>query len=400
MLYGPYYILVEIWNLLTPWSCSTCSGDLRGHGGRHGCPASRPPWALPLLTGLTFRHGSEVPIIILLCVYVGAITGGSRSSILLNIPGTPANAAAALDGFPLAQRGEAGPAIGLSATSSFLARVFGIMCLAFLTPLLGQLALKFILGVFSGWASSGRSLRQSHRSYRPPERLDRGFPGLLLSLVGRRASPPIPCFAFGFDPMRGGFSLIPVLVGAYGLAEVFAVMREKTHIKIPKQVGSHPAEVRSTSPRTGDHAALRGHRVIIGIIAGWARTWPPGSPMISPSGLAKPRAVRQGIQEGADGSRNPAITPASAEPSSRCSRWRSRAARRAAVLLGAMWLHGHPARPAAHGGVSQLHLGDHGHADPGRLRLAPDQPARRALPDQDPDGSAAAAPCPSSSPCA
>ena len=65
---------------------------------------------IALLTGLTFGMDPKYAIIILLCVYVGAITGGSRSSILLNIPGTPANAAAALDGFPLgaARRGRAG----------------------------------------------------------------------------------------------------------------------------------------------------------------------------------------------------------------------------------------------------------------------------------------------------
>jgi len=81
--------------------------------------------------------------------------------------------------------------------------------------------------------------------------------------------------------MRGGFSLIPVLVGAYGLAEVFAVMREKTHIKIPKQVGR-------ILPKWVDIAQNWFHMlrsgvigVIIGIIPGVARTWPPGSPMIS-----------------------------------------------------------------------------------------------------------------------
>jgi len=143
MLYGPYYILVEIWNLLTPmvlfhvlWA--TFVGTVVGM-----LPGLTATMGIALLTGLTFGMDPKYAIIILLCVYVGAITGGSRSSILLNIPGTPANAAAALDGFPLAQRGEAGPAIGLSATSSFLGTVFGIMCLAFLTPLLGQLALKF-----------------------------------------------------------------------------------------------------------------------------------------------------------------------------------------------------------------------------------------------------------------
>ena len=61
-----------------------------------------------LLTTLTFRMGASDAILILVCMYVGAIYGGSRSAILLNIPGTPANAASALDGFPLARAGRAG----------------------------------------------------------------------------------------------------------------------------------------------------------------------------------------------------------------------------------------------------------------------------------------------------
>ncbi len=66
---------------------------------------------LALLTTLTFRMGAGDAILILICMYVGAIYGGSRTAILLNIPGTPANAASALDGFPLARAGRAGEAM-------------------------------------------------------------------------------------------------------------------------------------------------------------------------------------------------------------------------------------------------------------------------------------------------
>ena len=67
---------------------------------------------------------------VLICIYVGAIYGGSRSAILLNIPGTPASAASTLDGYPLARQGLAGRAMGISTSGSWLGTLFGILCLA------------------------------------------------------------------------------------------------------------------------------------------------------------------------------------------------------------------------------------------------------------------------------
>ena len=76
---------------------------------------------------------------VLICIYVGAIYGGSRSAILLNIPGTPASAASTLDGYPLARQGLAGRAMGISTSGSWLGTLFGILCLALLTPVLSEL---------------------------------------------------------------------------------------------------------------------------------------------------------------------------------------------------------------------------------------------------------------------
>jgi putative tricarboxylic transport membrane protein len=341
MLYGPYYILVEIWNLLTPmvlfhvfWA--TLVGTIVGM-----LPGLTATMGIALLTGLTFGMDPKYAIIILLCIYVGAITGGSRSSILLNIPGTPANAAATLDGFPLAQRGEAGPAIGLSATSSFIGTVFGIMCLAFLTPLLGQLALKFQsweffwLGIF-GVVVCGNLTAPTD----PLKGWIAGFLGLLLSLFGQEGIAAYNRFAFGIDQMRAGFSLIPVLVGAYGLAEVFAVMREKTHIKIPKQVGR-------ILPKWVDIAQNWVHMlrsgvigVIIGIIPGVGEdvaSWV--SYDFAKRASKHPELFGKGSKEGlmaAETGDNACIGGAIipvlslAVPGSAP----------AAVLLGAMWLHG------------------------------------------------------------
>ncbi|MFH2131154.1 MAG: tripartite tricarboxylate transporter permease, partial [bacterium] len=82
-------------------------------------PGLTATMGVALMTTLTFHMEPNSAVMILICMYVGAIYGGSRSAILLNIPGTPANAATAVDGFPLAKQGQAGRAIGIATTGSF-----------------------------------------------------------------------------------------------------------------------------------------------------------------------------------------------------------------------------------------------------------------------------------------
>src|ERR687895_943586 len=84
-----------------------------------GCmPGLSATLGIALLTTLTIKMPPNDAILILICVYVGAIYGGSRTAILLNIPGTAANAAACLDGFALARQGQAGRAMGIATTRS------------------------------------------------------------------------------------------------------------------------------------------------------------------------------------------------------------------------------------------------------------------------------------------
>ena len=237
MLLGPWYILVELWNLLTPLTllyvaASTFIGIVIGM-----LPGLTATMGVALLTGLTFGFPPKQAIVILICVYVGAIYGGSRSAILLNIPGTPANAATCLDGFPLAQQGQAGPAIGLATTSSFLGTVFGLICLAFFTPLLGQIALQFQSWEFFWLAIFGIIVCGNLTAPTDPLKgWIAGFIGLLVSLVGQDGITAYARFTFGFDQMRGGFALIPVLVGVYGIAEVLGVMRETVIPRVVMQI--------------------------------------------------------------------------------------------------------------------------------------------------------------------
>ena len=92
--------------------------------------------AIALLTTLTIKLQATDAILVLICSYVGALYGGSRTAILLNIPGTAANAASCADGYALAQQGQAGRAIGIATSGAFVSTLFGVLCLAAFTPTL------------------------------------------------------------------------------------------------------------------------------------------------------------------------------------------------------------------------------------------------------------------------
>jgi putative tricarboxylic transport membrane protein len=237
MFWGPWYILVELWKLLAPLTLLYVAGASFIGIVIGMLPGLTATMGVALLTGLTFGFPPRDAIVILICVYVGAIYGGSRSAILLNIPGTPANAATCLDGFPMARKGEAGPAIGLATTASFIGTVFGLMCLAFFTPLLGQIALRFQSWEFFWLAIFGIIVCGNLTAPTDPLKgWIAGFIGLLVSLVGQENIAAYSRFTFGWGELRGGFALIPVLVGVYGIAEVLGVMRETVLPRVVMQI--------------------------------------------------------------------------------------------------------------------------------------------------------------------
>ena len=193
--------------------------------------------ALSLLTGLTFSLAPEKAIAVVLGAYVGSVTGGSRSAILINIPGTPAQAAVCLDGYPLALQGKAAQAIGLSVTASTLGTLIGFISLALFTPLLGALALRFGTWEFFWLAVFGVVIAGSLCAPKDPIKgWIAGFLGLLLNTVGDDGIHGVPRFTFNLTQLSGGFSLIPVLIGAYGVPEVLNAIRKRERMIIQTRV--------------------------------------------------------------------------------------------------------------------------------------------------------------------
>ncbi|MCK6453908.1 MAG: tripartite tricarboxylate transporter permease [Alphaproteobacteria bacterium] len=188
-------------------------------------PGLTATMGVALMTTLTFTMSHNDAIMVLICIYVGAIYGGSRSAILLNIPGTPASAASTLDGYPLARQGLAGRAMGISTSGSWLGTLFGILCVATLTPVLSEVALKFqsyeffwiaLFGIVIAGTLSGGDALKGYLA---------GFIGLFVSTIGQEPHYNYQRFAFGSTDLAGGIGLLPALVGAFGMAEVLMAMR-------------------------------------------------------------------------------------------------------------------------------------------------------------------------------
>jgi putative tricarboxylic transport membrane protein len=188
--------------------------------------------AIALLTTLTIKLQANDAILVLICSYVGALYGGSRTAILLNIPGTAANAASCADGYALAQRGEAGRAIGIATSGAFVSTLIGVVCLAMFTPALAEVALSFGAFEFFWLALFGVTMSGSIVGNDPLKGWLMGLLGLFVAQVGQEGLYAYNRFTFDWDELSGGISLIPALVGAFGLAEVLTTLSDPVERKM------------------------------------------------------------------------------------------------------------------------------------------------------------------------
>jgi putative tricarboxylic transport membrane protein len=206
---------------------------------------------------------------VLIAVYVGAIYGGSRSAILLNIPGTPANAATTLDGFPLARKGLAGEAMGLATSASVVGTLIGVLFLAGIAPLLAEFALRFGSYEYFWLAIFGIIIAGQMTAFEDPLKgWIAGFLGLLVAMVGQEGIHAEPRFHFGSTEIAGGIGLIPALVGTFGLAEVLSVMKGRAAEMATKAVDRVVPSLRTMwhYKRTIARSGVIG--TIVGIIPG------------------------------------------------------------------------------------------------------------------------------------
>lgn len=188
-------------------------------------PGLTATMGVALMTTLTYSLDSTTAILVLVCMYVGAIYGGSRSAILLNIPGTPASAATSLDGYPLAKQGRAGYAMGLATAGSALGTLAGVVMLVLVAPPLAEAALNFGSFEFFWLAVFGILISgQLTADTTPLKGYIAGLLGLVVAMIGSEGIHAHVRFNLGLQDLNAGIALIPAMVGAFGFAEVLTAM--------------------------------------------------------------------------------------------------------------------------------------------------------------------------------
>ncbi|KFF50546.1 C4-dicarboxylate ABC transporter permease [Gammaproteobacteria bacterium MFB021] len=177
--------------------------------------------ATSILISFTFSWDVNDALALIVGIYTGGVYGGSRTAILLNIPGAPSSVATAFDGYPLAQQGEAGRAIGLSTVMSVIGGLLGTLVLASVAPYLSDMALEFAPRDYFLIAALGLLLVGSLAA----ESLSRGIfaaaLGAVIGLVGLDPVTADPRFTLGSMQLMGGIHYVVVMIGMFGVAEAF-----------------------------------------------------------------------------------------------------------------------------------------------------------------------------------
>nr|WP_245584748.1 tripartite tricarboxylate transporter permease [Salipiger mucosus] len=175
--------------------------------------------AVSILISFTFSWDVYPAISLMVGIYMGGVYGGSRTAILLNIPGAPSAIATAMDGYPMAQRGEAGEAIGVTTVMSFFGGLVGVAVLALAAPFVAEFALTFQPRDYMLLAVLGILLVGSLSSGSLVKGIFAGAFGIAIGAVGRDPLTFAERFTFDLQIMEGGISFIAVMIGMFGISE-------------------------------------------------------------------------------------------------------------------------------------------------------------------------------------
>ncbi len=189
-------------------------------------PGLTSTMAVALCLPITFTMTPLMGISMLIALYVGGTSGGLISAILLKIPGTPSSMATTFDGVPMAEKGEAGRALGVGILYSFIGTMFSIVALVFISPTLADVALKF--GPYEYFAICVFALTMIGSMV--GDNLLKGLlsavMGITFSLFGIASIGGVSRFTFGVQELENGFDMLPVMIGLFAVSEVLKVASE------------------------------------------------------------------------------------------------------------------------------------------------------------------------------
>lgn len=192
--------------------------------------------AVSLLISFTFSWDMLPAIALMIGINVGGVYGGSRSAILLNIPGAPAAVATTFDGYPLAQKGEAGVAIGTTVVHSFVGGVVGTLFLGLFAPTVAKFALMFAPRDYMLLAIMGLMLVGSLGCESPARGIFSAAIGVFIGMIGIDMVTGQQRFTFGNVYLMNGVSYIVAMIGLFGMSEALYQMRDLSVYPVKQKV--------------------------------------------------------------------------------------------------------------------------------------------------------------------
>ncbi|SOC40696.1 tripartite tricarboxylate transporter permease [Salinicoccus kekensis] len=203
-------------------------------------PGLGPITAIAVMIPVTFGMDPSSALIMMAGVYYGAVFGGSTSSILLNAPGISGTVATAFDGYPMAQRGEAGKALAIAAIASFVGGTVSVFLLMALAPALSSVAVSFGPPAYFALMFMGLTAISSLSEGSTLKALISAVVGFMVATIGIDGQSGTPRFTFGNSNLMEGLDFLVIALGLFALAEVTTLIinRKDSSMSKNKELGS------------------------------------------------------------------------------------------------------------------------------------------------------------------
>lgn len=208
-------------------------------------PGVSATMAVTLGIPFTYKMDAVNAIAFLVAIYCASITGGGMTAILFKIPGVPSSAPTTYDGYPMAQRGEAGKALGMQLLCSAIGGIFAAVCMLLLSPQLTQAALSFGPSELFAISFMGLSILTSLETDNICRTIISGLVGLLLACIGLDPLLGVPRLTFGTRFLTSGIEMIPVMIGFFAVTEVLKQTDKPSKLKA---VGSDNKKMSAEMP--------------------------------------------------------------------------------------------------------------------------------------------------------
>ncbi|MFD2706439.1 tripartite tricarboxylate transporter permease [Salibacterium lacus] len=228
-------------------------------------PGLGPISAIAIMIPITYNMDPAVALVLMAGVYYGAVFGGSTSSILLNAPGISGTVATTFDGYPMAQRGEAGKALAIAAISSFVGGTISVVLLMLFAPVLSSIAIVFGPAEYFALMVLGLTAISSLADGSTNKALISAVTGIMAVTIGIDSQTGTTRFTFGNPNLLEGIDFLVVALGLFAIAEVCALII--TRHESPERNGSI-GSLKLTKKDLKDMSGPMGRQSFLGFILG------------------------------------------------------------------------------------------------------------------------------------